>query len=912
MATSVQKPYVPLNIENIGILSEDLYKERVNFFKEFLNQDYSENIYIPELKRLAQAGGGRFVVDIDQLREYDNDACEAILKQPSEYIPAFEAASTEIARGYLNKDKVPAAIGSSGADGFYIPMGFVGSFGEQHISPRKLGSDLLGKLVCIEGIVTRTSLVRPKVVRSVHYSEKKNAFYSKLYNDQTSSNNGFGTLNLENPVMNSSGYPKEDEEGNPLTTEYGLSYYANHQTINIQEMPERAPPGQLPRGVDVILDNDLVDSTKPGDRILVVGIYRALAGKNSASTSGVFRSLVLANSVRGFGASSLIWSGISEGSGGNSSSNKSSNGAAPVIPITDGDIKNIRSLSKRDDIVNILSNSLAPSGCEQNLDNGSHIRGDINMLMVGDPSTAKSQLLRYVLRIAPLAIATTGRGSSGVGLTAAVTTDKDTGERRLEAGAMVLADRGIVCIDEFDKMTDGDRVAIHEAMEQQTVTIAKAGIHATLNARCSVVAAANPIYGRYDPSRPPHQNIALPDSLLSRFDLLYIVTDVAEEEKDRELSLHVLNMHRYIPNGLDPGQPIDDLLDASSLTASANEDTDKSKDQILSTQFLRRYIYYAKSLFKPKLLKSSAEIIANAYANLRTHAAMASSGRRMGTPTTSPITPRTLETLIRLASAHAKARLSSEIEEIDANEAKALLSFALFRENIENAKQTNAAKQKSKKNDHKSKKLRTDYDNDDSDSSDIVDNQKNKSSEPSSSKVATKPKSKQLSKRSKKIKKSAAQKYKDLLHDDDDDADFDLYDSGEDSEELSAPSSPELLPARSKSNNNVYVEVQKGNVSDEDINSDVEMQSTEIVIKQLEPHRFEKFKTCFHAAISNGSLVTSDEGVGWSISNEIVVSVNKNLSSSDEEFTLEEVILALKSLQDENRVFISDDSVYMI
>ncbi|RMZ03091.1 hypothetical protein D0860_06947 [Hortaea werneckii] len=667
-------------------LRDEATRDRVRAAQEFLDPtDVRARSYRADILLMLNRGLRRLMVSIDEIRTHSRELADGLLNQPFDYSQAFDRALKDVVRTLGNR---PAA---ETADETMYYCAYIGSFGEYACNPRTLSSQYLNHMVSMEGIVTKVSLVRPKVVKSVHYNENKNSFHFREYRDQTMTANGAASTSV---------YPTQDDEGNPLVTEYGYCTYRDHQTISIQEMPERAPAGQLPRGVDVIMDDDLVDRVKPGDRIQLVGIYRSLGNRNAGQGSSTFKTLILANNVI------LL-------------SSKSGGGIAQAA-ITDTDIRNINKISKQRRVFDLLSQSLAPSiyghdyikkaillmllgGMEKNLDNGTHLRGDINILMVGDPSTAKSQLLRFVLNTAPLAIATTGRGSSGVGLTAAVTSDKETGERRLEAGAMVLGDRGVVCIDEFDKMSDVDRVAIHEVMEQQTVTIAKAGIHTSLNARCSVVAAANPIYGQYDIHKDPHRNIALPDSLLSRFDLLFVVTDDIEDVRDRQVSEHVLRMHRYRQPGSEEGAPVREQLN-QTLGVGVEEEGDANKPsevyekfdqmlhagvtvtvgrgasrrvEVLSIPFIKKYIQYAKARMQPVLTKGAADHVVATYSALRNDE-MEGNQRK-----TSPMTARTLETLIRLASAHAKARLSQRVEEKDAEVAEGILRYALFKEVVD-------------------------------------------------------------------------------------------------------------------------------------------------------------------------------------------------------------------------------------
>jgi len=445
---------------------------------------------------------------------------------------------------------------------------------------------------------------------------------------------------------------------------HNRSGFSDKQLVKVQETPDSIPEGETPHSVTVYVFDDLVDVAKPGDRVEITAVFRAdtkRMNRHHKNVRTVYRTYLDALHFKK--STSLTFSVEDSKAAENSESFTPFEESDIAQSILDAREMKLKELSKLPDIYERLTRSFAPNIYEHkdvkkgilcqlfggvNNDVGAgqgRFRGEINIILCGDPGTAKSQLLQHVHRIAPRGIYTSGKGSSAVGLTASISQDPETGERVLESGALVLSDRGVCCIDEFDKMSDSTRSILHEVMEQQTISIAKAGIVCTLNARTSILASANPIESRYNPNMSVVKNINLGPTLLSRFDLIYLILDQPNEANDRQLAKHIVSLYQKNPE-----------------SGSQHED-------ILTTRQLTEYISYARRNINPSLTNKTSKMLVDGYTAMRQF------GQREGAKIVSA-TPRQLESLIRLAEARARMRFSQVVEPGDVEEAIRLMKIA--------------------------------------------------------------------------------------------------------------------------------------------------------------------------------------------------------------------------------------------
>ncbi|KAH6582578.1 hypothetical protein BASA50_010686 [Batrachochytrium salamandrivorans] len=438
----------------------------------------------------------------------------------------------------------------------------------------------------------------------------------------------------------------------PYMIVHDKSKFVDQQTLKLQECPSMVPVGELPRHLLMTVDRYLTGMVSPGMRVTATGIFttfdQQVSQKQKGGSAAALRTPYL--QVIGFE--------LDADGGGNN-----------VRSFTSQEEEEFLAMSRRPNLYQEFTSSIAPQiygsedikraiacllfgGSRKFLPDGMKLRGDVNVLMLGDPGTAKSQLLKFVQKVAPIAVYTSGKGSSAAGLTASVIRDAQSREFRLEAGAMVLADGGVVCIDEFDKMREEDRVAIHEAMEQQTISIAKAGITTILNSRTSVLAAANPVFGRYDDMKTPGENIDFQTTILSRFDLIFIIRDEHNEERDSTIARHVVGVHT---NSMQRGAPEGEF----------------------DIQKMRSYIGYCKSKCAARLSKEAAEKLSSYFVEMRQRVrTMDADAASSKTKSAIPITIRQLEAIIRVAESLAKMALSPVATEMHVDEAIRLFNHS--------------------------------------------------------------------------------------------------------------------------------------------------------------------------------------------------------------------------------------------
>lgn len=569
-------------------------------------------IYPDKIKKMAEENQLHLDVSWKDLNEWSGKLALWVAEHPVHILPLLEATLMEEAqRKYatyqqMEDDSLCVAIHS-------FPM-------KEPL--RELCNTHVNKLILVHGVVTKRTGVLNQV-KMLHLRCAKCNFPS-------------GPFIVAEDKDLRPGACVECQSRGPWAVDRQRTVYRNHQKITLQESPGSVEAGKMPRSKEVILTGDQVDSVRPGDELHLTGTYKCLydAATNARTCFPVYKTIIEAIHLH-------------------------RHGDIKVEKVTDDEEAKILDLAKQKNIRERFIASMAPSiygmkyvktavamslmGGVPKVAAGKHrIRGDLNALIVGDPGMAKSQFLKYVEGIFPRAVYTTGKGASAVGLTAAVQRDEH-GDFALQGGAMVLADDGICLIDEFDKMNDKDRTSIHEAMEQQTISISKAGIVATLQARCAVIAVGNPQEGRYDPQRTFAQNVNLSDPILSRFDMLCVIRDESDPLQDERLADHVVCSHIRSH----PEADADDRQIKPKLQMKAT-----SHFEPIDQELLRKYIIYARQHCRPTVSDLDKEKLATFYKEIR-QTAHGSGG--------SPMTARHIESIIRLAEANAKIELRKHV-----------------------------------------------------------------------------------------------------------------------------------------------------------------------------------------------------------------------------------------------------------
>ncbi|KAM9800563.1 DNA replication licensing factor MCM2 isoform X1 [Syngnathus typhle] len=593
--------------------------EIYNRFKSFLCTHVDEsgrNVFKEKINDMCKENKESLAVNYEDLAAREHVLAYFLPEAPTEMLKVFDEAAKEVVLAmYPKYERIAQQIHVRICN---LPLV------EEIRSLRQLH---LNQLIRTSGVVSSCTGVLPQLALVRYNCNKCNFVLGPFFQSQ-------------NQEVKPGSCPECQSQG-PFEINMEETVYQNYQRITIQESPGKVAAGRLPRSKDAILLADLVDSCKPGDEIELTGVYHNNydGSLNMANGFPVFATIILANHVA-----------------------RRDEGMA-VAELTDEDVKAIVALSKDECVGERIFASIAPSiyghegikralalaafGGEPKNPGGKHkVRGDINVLLCGDPGTAKSQFLKYVEKVASRAVFTTGQGASAVGLTAYVQRHPVSREWTLEAGALVLADRGVCLIDEFDKMNDADRTSIHEAMEQQSISISKAGIVTSLQARCTVIAASNPIGGRYDPSLTFAENVDLSEPIVSRFDVLCVVRDTVDPVQDEMLARFVVGSHVKHHPGNKEATSEEVILPNSSNVAP------------ISQELLRKYIIYAKHRVHPKLNQMDQDKVARIYSDLRKESMATGS---------IPITVRHIESMIRMAEAHAKMHLRDYVIEDDVN-----------------------------------------------------------------------------------------------------------------------------------------------------------------------------------------------------------------------------------------------------